>query len=209
MKMTGQYHISARRDAVWLALNDPAVLSQAIPGCESIVQTSEMEMDAIATAKVGPVKAKFKGRVTLSDLNPPDSYTIQGEGKGGAAGFVKGSARVRLTEEHNMTVLSYDVEARVGGKLAQVGQRLIDQAAKKMADDFFEAFAQLAGAQSPGTTSPKALNGGAPRDALAVPAQSAETGSGLSPAVWISGLIVFIIALALITDKLPTGFPQF
>lgn len=204
MKMTGEYQISARRDSVWLALNDPDILSQAIPGCESIIQTTEGEMDAIAIVKVGPVKAKFKGRITLSDLNPPYSYTIQGEGKGGAAGFVKGSARVRLTENNDMTLLSYDLEARIGGKLAQVGQRLIDQTAKKMADKFFESFAQLTGEAPSDAISPGALPDVSRRGTAALPVQSEYTESSLPPMIWISGLIIFILALVSIIDKLPS-----
>ncbi len=203
----GEYHINAHRDAVWLALTDPVVLRQSIPGCESILQTSETEMDAVATVKVGPVKAKFKGRVTLSNLNPPDSYTIQGEGKGGAAGFVKGSAHVKLTEDKNMTMLTYEVEARIGGKLAQVGQRLIDQTAKKMADDFFDSFSKLAGENSHDAVEPKNHLDRAPSDAPTPAPLSTILNGGLPPSIWISGLIVFIFALVLITDKLPTGFP--
>jgi len=197
MKMTGEYWISAPRETVWQALNDPTILAQAIPGCDSIEQTRENEMNAAATVKVGPVKAKFKGRVTLSDIMSLESYTITGEGKGGAAGFAKGSAHVRLTDDRDMTLLHYDVEARVGGKLAQVGQRLIDQTAKKMADDFFATFAALA-SEAPCE----------PMPAVASP-QPVREGNGLAPAVWISGLVVFVFALVAVADKLPTGVPHF
>lgn len=140
MKLKGEYAIPAPRQAVWDALNTPAVLQASIPGCESLETTAENEFTAQVTAKVGPVKAKFKGKITLSDLVPPESYLITGEGQGGAAGFAKGGAAVRLTQDGENTILTYEVEATVGGKLAQIGQRLIDSAAKKMADDFFKSF---------------------------------------------------------------------
>lgn len=141
MDMSGQYKITAPREKVWKALNDPKVLKICIPGCEEIVKRSDTEMDAVATVALGPVKAKFRGRVTLSDLNEPESYTLSGEGQGGAAGFAKGEAKVKLTQDGDGTILDYVVKANIGGKLAQLGQRLIDGAAKKMADDFFARFA--------------------------------------------------------------------
>lgn len=141
MKITGTYELEADRQAVWEALNDPEVLKACIPGCESLDKTGENELTATVTAKVGPVKAKFNGSVELKDLNPPASYRIEGSGKGGAAGFAKGGADVRLEErDGGGTVLSYDVDAQVGGKLAQIGSRLIDGTAKKLADQFFDNF---------------------------------------------------------------------
>ena len=142
MKMQGEYVVPAAREAVWEALNDPEVLKACIPGCESVEKTSETEMQAAVTAKVGPVKAKFKGKITLSDLDPPNGYTISGEGSGGAAGFAKGGAKVALSDTDDGTLLAYDVDAQVGGKLAQIGQRLIDGTAKKMADQFFANLVQ-------------------------------------------------------------------
>jgi uncharacterized protein len=142
MDMTGQYRIPAPREQVWAALNDPAMLKASLPGCESLEKLSDHEFAATVVAKVGPVKAKFNGNVMLSNLNPPESYTISGEGKGGAAGFAKGGADVRLTEEGDVTVLTYTAKADVGGKLAQLGSRLIDGTAKKMADEFFDNFSQ-------------------------------------------------------------------
>jgi uncharacterized protein len=142
MDMTGQYRIPAPREQVWAALNDPAMLRASLPGCESLEKVSDHEFAATVVAKVGPVKAKFNGNVTLSNLNPPESYTISGEGKGGAAGFAKGGADVRLTEDGDITVLTYTAKADVGGKLAQLGSRLIDGTAKKMADEFFDNFTQ-------------------------------------------------------------------
>ncbi len=151
MEMKGEYTISAPRDAVWAALNNTEILKAAIPGCDSIIRLSETEIEATVTAKVGPVKASFKGLVTLSDLDPPNGYTIRGEGKGGVAGFAKGGAKVRLTEAAEGTVLRYEVDASVGGKLAQIGGRLVDSTAKKLADEFFTAFSKLA-AESIGPT---------------------------------------------------------
>ncbi len=140
MDMTGEYRIAAPRERVWEALNDPGVLKECIPGCEELEKTSETEMNAAVTAKIGPVKAKFKGAVTLEDIKPPESYRIVGEGKGGVAGFAKGSADVSLAEDGAETVLSYTVKAQVGGKLAQLGSRLIDSTSRKMADEFFSKF---------------------------------------------------------------------
>jgi hypothetical protein len=143
--MTGEYKIAAPREKVWAALNDPEVLRQAIPGCEDIKKLSDTELEASAKAKIGPMSARFAGKVVLSDLNPPVGYTLTGEGSGGAAGFAKGEAKVALSEDGDATILRYTVKAIIGGKLAQLGQRLIDSAAKKMADEFFEKFADLAG----------------------------------------------------------------
>lgn len=145
MDMSGEYRIPAPRQQVWEALNDPEVLGKSLPGCESIEKTSDTHMKAVVTAKVGPVKAKFNGEVDLSDIDPPNGYTLTGEGKGGVAGFAKGEAKVRLSDDGDDTILQYDVTAKVGGKLAQVGARLIDSTAKKMADDFFGNFSEIVG----------------------------------------------------------------
>ncbi|WP_420332490.1 SRPBCC family protein [Roseibium sp.] len=145
MDMNGTRRIPAKREAVWQALNDPEVLKACIPGCESLEKTSDTEMNASVTSKIGPVKAKFKGAVTLENINAPESYTIVGEGKGGVAGFAKGSADVKLSEEGEETVLTYEAKAQVGGKLAQLGSRLIDSTAKKMAEDFFTKFSEMVG----------------------------------------------------------------
>jgi uncharacterized protein len=148
MEMQGERRIPAPRQTVWERLNDPETLKQCIPGCESVDKLSDTEFTAKVTARVGPVKASFAGKVTLSDLDPPAGYTISGEGTGGVAGFAKGGAKVRLDEEGGETVLRYEVQAQVGGKLAQIGSRLIDGTARKMADDFFNRFAA---AVSPGS----------------------------------------------------------
>ncbi|MCE9522818.1 MAG: carbon monoxide dehydrogenase subunit G [Alphaproteobacteria bacterium] len=145
MDMTGEYKIAAPRERVWAALNDPEILRRAIPGCEELTKTSDTELEAVAKAKIGPVSARFKGKVVLSDMNPPAGYTLTGEGSGGAAGFAKGEAKVSLTEDGDATILRYTVKATIGGKLAQLGQRLVDGAAKKMADEFFDKFSDLAG----------------------------------------------------------------
>lgn len=142
MKLEGSQVIGADRQTVWAALNDAAVLQACIPGCQSLEKTSETGFEAVVKQKVGPVSATFTGVVELTNLNPPESYTISGEGKGGAAGFAKGSADVRLEETAEGTVLNYSVEAKIGGKLAQLGARLIDGFAKGMADKFFANFKQ-------------------------------------------------------------------
>ena len=142
MTMTGEVQLPASRETVWAKLNDPAVLKSCVPGCEQLDKTSDTEFQAIASIKVGPVKARWKGKVRLSDLDPPNGYKISGEGEGGVAGFAKGGATVALAEKDGGTLLSYNVEAQIGGKLAQLGQRLINSAAKKTADDFFANFAK-------------------------------------------------------------------
>jgi carbon monoxide dehydrogenase subunit G len=147
MEMTGQYRIPAPRAKVWAALNDPVVLKECIPGCQSLDKLSETEMAATVKSKVGPVSATFQGQVTLSNVDPPNGYTISGEGKGGVAGFARGGADVKLADDGDgMTLLSYTAKAQVGGKLAQIGARLIDATARQMADQFFGAFARKVGA---------------------------------------------------------------
>ena len=142
MKQVGDYKILAHREAVWDALNDPDILGSCILGCESVEKIDETHFDISLKAKVGPVNAKMQVQVELPDLVPPESYTSRGGAKGGAAGFAKGAASVKLIEEAGGTRLFYEVDANVGGKLAQVGSRLIDGAARKIADGFFSKFAQ-------------------------------------------------------------------
>jgi carbon monoxide dehydrogenase subunit G len=141
MNMSGEYQLPAPRETVWQKLNDPEVLKACIPGCEQLDVIGENEFQAIATNKIGPVKARFKGKVRLTDLDPPNGYRISGEGDGGVAGFAKGGATVSLVPKDGGTLLTYQVEAQIGGKLAQLGQRLINGAAKKLADQFFQKFA--------------------------------------------------------------------
>jgi uncharacterized protein len=147
MEMKGEQLVPAPQQAVWDALNDPAMLKACVPGCESIEPTGTNEYQVLMVARVGPVSAKFKGKLTLSDIKPPQSYSIAFEGQGGAAGFAKGGAQVRLSPEGEGTRLAYDVKANVGGKLAQIGSRLVDAAAKKVADDFFRNFNDKVAAQ--------------------------------------------------------------
>lgn len=206
MDMTGEYRVAAVRQRVWEALNDPTVLQQCIPGCEEIQKLSDVEWTAKVTAKVGPVKAKFGGKVTLSDLDPPNGYKITGEGTGGAAGFAKGGAVVRLTDDAEATVLSYTVQAQVGGKLAQIGSRLIDGASRKMADDFFARFAEIVGTPAaaetvaPSEAAPAAIEAPAaptappPPQPAAAPA-APERRRGMSPLIWVVLLAVLLLII--------------
>jgi hypothetical protein len=147
MEMSGEYRIAAPRARVWAALNDLAILKESIPGCTELTRLSATEMSAVVQAKVGMVRATFTGAVILTDVRSPESYTITGEGKGGVAGFAKGGADVTLIEEGpNTTLLKYTAKGQVGGKLAQIGARLIDATAKQMADQFFAKFAEKVGA---------------------------------------------------------------
>jgi carbon monoxide dehydrogenase subunit G len=144
MHLEGEERIAAPSQKVWEALNDPEVLKVCIPGCESLEKRSETELAAVVTLKIGPIKARFNGEVMLSNLNPPHSYTISGEGKGGIAGFAKGGADVRLAEESpELTVLTYTAKADVGGKIAQLGSRLITSTSQKLAGEFFSKFNQV------------------------------------------------------------------
>lgn len=200
MDMTGEYRIAAPRQKVWEALNNPEILRASIPGCESLEKLSDTEMAGKVSAKVGPVSAKFAGKVTLSELDPPNGYRIGGEGSGGAAGFAKGGATVKLTDDgQGGTILTYKVDAQIGGKLAQIGSRLIDGVARKMADDFFSRFSEAVSA--PSSAAPAAET----TPATAVPAQPAAstqpsnpapTGMRLPPWVWVAGLVV-IVAIVL------------
>jgi len=180
MEMSGEFRIPAPKERVWAALNDPEILQRSVPGCQSITKLSDTEMEGAVTASVGPVKATFKGSVVLSDVNPPDSYTLTGQGKGGPAGFAKGVAKVALTEEGGFTVLRYTVQASVGGKLAQIGQRLIDGTAKKLSEEFFGNFS--------------AILGGSAAEPVA---EQQPPSAGLKPAIWITGLILIMAALTL------------
>lgn len=140
MAMRGEQLLAATRETVWLKLNDPEVLRECIPGCEELTKIGDAEFHAAAVTKIGPVKARFKGSVVLTNLDPPNGYIISGQGDGGLAGFAKGEATVSLTEQNGGTLLVYTVNAQIGGKLAQLGQRLINGAAKKIADEFFSNF---------------------------------------------------------------------
>jgi hypothetical protein len=147
MDMTGEQRIAAPRQDVWEALNDPEVLKACIPGCQTLEKVSDTEMKATVTLAVGPVKASFNGNVTLSEIDAPTSYVISGQGSGGVAGFAKGQARVNLADDGDATLMTYVVKADVGGKLAQLGGRLIDATAKKLAGEFFQKFGEIVGPQ--------------------------------------------------------------
>ncbi len=197
MKLSDEKRIEAPRDAVWDGLNDPEILKQSIPGCESLTQLSDTEFEAEVRAKIGPVKAKFKGNVQLSDLNPPVSYRISGEGKGGAAGFAKGGATVTLSEDGDATILKYDVDADVGGKLAQIGGRLVEGSAKKLAGEFFNNFEaalksdDVAPAEAGSEPAPAA-----PEAAEAAPRPVSEDST--KKRIWLIVGVVFVVgALAL------------
>jgi carbon monoxide dehydrogenase subunit G len=209
MDMTGEYRIAAPRQKVWEALNDVDILKQCIPGCETINKTSPTEMTATVRAKVGPVSARFGGKVTLSDIDPPNGYRISGEGTGGPAGFAKGGATVKLVDDEGGTKLSYVVDANVGGKLAQIGSRLIDATARQMAENFFAKFAEIVAAASaapaaPGPAAPAAatppeqapvtapLQGAAPPRPQALPPKPSGR---LSPAIWVTILAAAVILL--------------
>ena len=149
MDMQGEERISANRETVWAALNDPDILRQCIPGCQSLELKSPTELSASVKLKIGPVSASFAGDVILSNINAPVSYTISGEGKGGIAGFAKGGADVTLTEDGDDTVLVYDAKAEIGGKLAQLGSRLVGSSAKKLAQQFFADFNAAVSGKTP------------------------------------------------------------
>ena len=156
MELKGERRLAVDRATAWKALNDPEVLRACIPGCESIKKTGDNEYTAVVAAALGPVRARFSGKLRLEDVVPPVSYTIRFEGQGGAAGFAKGASQVTLDEYGPETILRYAVNAQVGGKLAQVGNRLIDSAALKLADDFFAAFERQVGGSSPSVAAPEA-----------------------------------------------------
>jgi len=149
MDMTGERRIAAPRETVWQALNDPTVLKASIPGCESLEKLSDTDMKASASVKIGPIAARFNGAVHLTDIDPPNGYTIGGEGQGGVAGFANGGAKVRLEPAGEATLLQYEVHAQVGGRIAQLGARLIDATAKQMADSFFDRFSAQVAAPAP------------------------------------------------------------
>ena len=200
MEMNGEQRIPVTQQRVWEALNDPDTLKACIPGCESIEKVSDTEYKVAVTAAIGPVKAKFNGKLLLSELNPPNSYSLAFEGSGGAAGFGKGSAQVSLAPDGDGTLLTYKANASVGGKLAQIGSRLIDAAAKKVADDFFNNFnRKFSGEPSGdetviGTPKDEPKKDRHPQAEKAAPA--APTISNLTVTFFAAGsLVVFVVAL--------------
>ena len=208
MEMTGEYKIPAPRQKVWEALNDPEILKACIPGCQELNKESDTELSATVKSKVGPVSATFKGKVTLSDIDAPNGYKISGEGTGGVAGFAKGGAEVSLVDDGDGTLLNYTATGQVGGKLAQIGSRLIDSTAKKMANEFFGKFADVvaadnaapeasaeAEAEAPAAPAPEAAPAATPAAPEAPAAATAQSGGGISPVVWVGGLIVAVVVV--------------
>ncbi len=204
MDISGEYRIAAPRDSVWRGLNDAATLQAAIPGCESLEKLSDTEFVAKVATRIGPVSARFSGKVTLSDLDPPNGYRITGEGQGGAAGFAKGAARVTLADDGaGGTVLRYEADASVGGKIAQIGSRLVQGAAQKTADEFFSRFAELVAANGPSAQADVAVEPAAAPVKVAAPTAPAPGSNtrpsaatrGLSPIVWIGGLVAILALL--------------
>jgi len=192
--MTGEYRIPAPRQRVWEALNDPAVLKACIPGCKQLEKVSDTDFNAIVATKVGPVSATFRGSVNLSELDPPNGYTLIGQGQGGAAGFARMGARVSLKQESDETVLAYAAQADIGGKLASVGSRLVQTVARKNADDFFSAFSRQLG----GTGVQESAVAVAPASVAAVPAGTAAAGWGAGLGAPVPAwLVVFATALGL------------
>ncbi len=198
MDFTGRYVIPAPADAVWAALNDPEILKHCIPGCEELDKTSPTEFMAVATLKIGPVKARFRGKVALSDLDPPRHCRLSGEGQGGVAGFAKGEAEVVLSPADDGTVLSYVAKATVGGKLAQIGQRLIDGAAKQIADDFFGRFTQALTQATPTELEPDPLVATDPASAEGPAAPIRVPRQVVTPEIWVVGLVGVVVILLLI-----------
>jgi uncharacterized protein len=212
MEMTGEYRIPAAREEVWRALNDPNVLQRCIPGCESVEKLSDTQFTAKVVLKIGPMTAKFSGKGTLSDLDPPNGYTITGEGQGGVAGFGKGSAKVRLEPDGTGTLMRYTADTQVGGKMAQLGARLIDSTSKKLADEFFGRFAaalspapaavqaQAAGGATSVEEVPE-LSGAAPVrpppvNTAAVSDDTVPNDARLKPIVWIP-ILIAVVAIIL------------
>ena len=199
MKMTGECAIAATPERVWDALNDPEILKRCIAGAEEVIKTSDTTFTAKVKAKVGPVSARFAGDVTLSDLDPPHSFTISGAGKGGAAGFAKGGAKVTLTPAEGGTLLTYEVDASVGGKLAQIGSRLIDGTAKKMAADFFGNFAKVFEAPEADEEVAEAASSVEAAEAQLsdqpVELDDRDVGAGASTGMWVTGLLIVVLVL--------------
>jgi carbon monoxide dehydrogenase subunit G len=211
MDMSGERLIAAPRETVWQALNDPAVLKACIPGCETIDKLSDTEMTATVSAKIGPISSRFNGKVTLADLDPPNSYTISGEGQGGVAGFAKGGAKVQLSDAPGGTALRYQVNAQIGGKMAQLGARLIDSVAKSYAETFFTRFSELVAPAVAAPLPAAAPHHPAHEDTMAdhdhahAPAadgydRSNPVIAGLPIGIWIP-LIISIVVVAIVIAK--------
>jgi uncharacterized protein len=198
MDMTGERRIAAPRGKVWDALNDPTVLKASIPGCESLEKQSDTAMKATAAVKIGPIAARFTGNVQLSDLDPPNGYTIAGEGQGGVAGFAKGGAKVHLVDDGADTLLTYEVHAQVGGKIAQLGARLIEASAKQMADAFFDRFSAYVAPAAPvamATAAEVVAPAPPPPSSISVMALVPREPFGLPVVAWIGGVIYLGIVI--------------
>ncbi|MBW4092380.1 MAG: carbon monoxide dehydrogenase subunit G [Proteobacteria bacterium] len=206
MDMSGERRLPAPRQKVWDALNDPAVLKAAIPGCEKLEASSPTEMAATAAIRIGPIAARFNGKVQLSDIDPPNGYRISGEGQGGVAGFAKGGATVHLKDaDDGGTLLSYEVQAQVGGKIAQLGARLIDSTAKQMADAFFDNFAkELAPVMvpTPEAAAPSRVSAPPPAPSVNWLAMVPREPMGLPLALWIGGLLWLVILYLIVVPLL-------
>ncbi len=200
MDMTGERRIPAPRQKVWDALNDPAVLKAAIPGCKTLEKTSDTDMKATAAIKIGPISAQFTGKVQLLDLDPPNGYRIAGEGQGGVAGFANGGATVRLSDDGDFTLLQYDVKAQVGGKIAQLGARLIDATAKQMADQFFDRF-------SAAVSAPAEVAAEVPADAATAITPGAPAAAPTTPVAPPSAPEPAAVSLFSLIPAKPFGYP--
>ena len=204
MDMSGERRIPAPRQKVWEALNNPEVLKACIPGCDSLEKVGENDLKASAGLKIGPITAKFTGKVTLSDIDPPNGYTITGEGQGGVAGFAKGGAQVRLADDGEATLLTYDVKAQVGGKIAQLGARLIDATAKQMSDQFFDRFTAAltpkpAETQAEASTITNVPDSNLkPVPSLPITALVPREIFGLPPIAWAGIVVAVVILLSLV-----------
>jgi carbon monoxide dehydrogenase subunit G len=197
MKLNGENKINASPEEVWLALNDPEVLKKCIPGCDTLEKLSDTAFKATVTTKIGPVQAKFNGEVELQDLDPPNGYTISGKGSGGVAGNARGSAKVKLEKDGDGTKLSYDVDAQVTGKLAQLGSRLIDSTAKMLAGQFFNKFEQLvskpaeeAPAATVASAAAKSGAAAAASHTAAGSAQNAQNTSSKGIPAWVWAVVI-------------------
>jgi uncharacterized protein len=196
MEIKGEYKIAAPRDKVFAALNDVAILQACIPGCESLEKTSDTEMKAKVRLRIGPVSASFSGKVTLSDIDPPNGYKISGEGQGGVAGFAKGGAVVTLRDDGGATVLDYNVDAQVGGKIAQVGARLIDGTARKLADEFFGKFAGMVGGPPSAAAVAGVASAAGPVPTAPPPSAAAQRGFRHWMVIGVGAAVLILIFLA-------------
>lgn len=198
MQMVGEQRVAASTQKVWEALNDPQVLQASIPGCQSLDKESEERFTATVEVKVGPIGARFKGAVTLTDLNPPNSYTLILEGNGGIAGSVKGAAKVKLSEADGGTLVSYEVDAQVGGRMAQLGGPIIDATAKQLAGKFFGRFGDIVSGVKP-IAAPSAASAGAAATSVAAPSVAAAPAPASGGSSWAGvaiGLLLVLVAAA-------------